>query len=499
MILQGINSIMFDAANLLEQALLATNAHFITNVFLFLIIGSFILSLILAVVDKGRGLIVYTPTLLTSLGILGTFIGIVIGLLAFNPKDIDGSITLLLNGLKTAFITSLAGMTFSILYKLLGTTFLFKENKTTTKIKQVEPKDILEAIINQDQYLISLVKATEKQDQRVVLLIKTVMKQEQHLIALKKSISGEEESSLTGQFKLLRSDMNDNYKNQQQRFAPFSEELQRNLAEFSEMLSKSATEQVIEALKEVIVDFNQNLTEQFGDNFKALDESVKKLVTWQTQYSDQLSHMIDQYSEGVKAISDIEVSVSQINHETQMIPDTMANLKTVMDVNQHQIMELSRHLEAFKELKEQAVHAIPEMQAHVEKTVNDISAASQKASDGYQRLVENTESIQLSFSTSIENVQEKMQTSIEELIKKQIEEMNRSFNALENEVTKSVDTTGKAVNKQLEMIDASMTQEVNRVMTEMGGALGSITGQFTKDYEKLTIAMHKIVQARARV
>ncbi|MCK5812873.1 MAG: MotA/TolQ/ExbB proton channel family protein [Cocleimonas sp.] len=490
---------MLDLASLLERALLITNAHSITNLFLLLIIGSFILSVVLARLGKGRGLVAYTPTLLTSLGILGTFIGIVIGLLAFDPKDIDGSITLLLSGLKTAFITSLAGMTFSILYKLLGTTFLFKENKITTKSKNIEPRDILEAITNQDQYLISLVDATEKQDQRVVLLIKTLMKQEQHLIALKKSISGEEESSLTGQFKLLRSDMNDNYKHQQQRFNLFSEELQKNLAEFSEMLSKSATEQVIEALKEVIVDFNHNLTEQFGDNFKALDESVKKLVTWQTQYSDQLSHMIVQYSEGVKAMTEIEASISHINHETQAIPETMANLKTVMEVNQHQIMELSRHLDAFKELKEQAVQAVPEMQAHVEKTMNDITSASQKANEGYQLLLENTENIQSSFAVSIENIQEKMQRATEALIKKQIEEMDRSFSALENEVTKSVDVTGKGINKQLEMIDASMTQEVNRVMTEMGGALGSISGQFTEDYKKLTAAMHNIVQARAKV
>jgi hypothetical protein len=107
--------------------------------------------------------------------------------------------------------------------------------------------------------------------------------------------------------------------------------------------------------------------------------------------------------------------------------------------------------------------------------------------------------MQKSLITNIENIQEKMKSSMKYLIEKQIEEMNRSFTAMENEVTKSVDTTGKAVNKQLEMIDSSMTQEVNRVMTEMGGALGSISGQFTEDYKKLTLAMHKVVQVGERV
>ncbi len=48
----------------------------------------------------------YTPTLLTSIGILGTFSGIVFGLMDFNVNDIDGSVPQLLEGLKTAFISS---------------------------------------------------------------------------------------------------------------------------------------------------------------------------------------------------------------------------------------------------------------------------------------------------------------------------------------------------------------------------------------------------------
>lgn len=47
-----------------------------------------------------------------ALGILGTFIGIIIGLLNFNTESIDTSIPVLLGGLKTAFITSIVGMFF---------------------------------------------------------------------------------------------------------------------------------------------------------------------------------------------------------------------------------------------------------------------------------------------------------------------------------------------------------------------------------------------------
>lgn len=50
------------------------------------------------------------PSMISTLGVLGTFIGITIGLYYFQTKDLDNSIPLLLEGLKTAFMTSLAGM-----------------------------------------------------------------------------------------------------------------------------------------------------------------------------------------------------------------------------------------------------------------------------------------------------------------------------------------------------------------------------------------------------
>ena len=54
------------------------------------------------------------PSLISTLGVLGTFFGITIGLLNFDSEDLDASIPLLLNGLKTAFFTSLAGMVGSL-------------------------------------------------------------------------------------------------------------------------------------------------------------------------------------------------------------------------------------------------------------------------------------------------------------------------------------------------------------------------------------------------
>lgn len=481
---------MPDIAHFLESALIAVSAHSITNLFLTLIIVIFIISLILLAINRAENFTSYTPGLLTSLGILGTFIGVVIGLLDFDSKNIDGSIELLLDGLKTAFITSLAGMAGAIIFKIIETTPILSGNSSYHNASDVEPKDILIALRRQEQRLILIKKAISNDaDSNITDQIKLLRSEINNNDKIQPLME-----SLIGQIKLFRIETNNNNKHQQQSFAKFSEKLWLDLENLAETFSKSATEEVIHALQGVITDFNNNLTEQFGDNFKALDASVEKLVVWQAQYGEQIEHMISQYAQGVTAISDIENSVRNISQESLAIPAVMNQLNAIMVVNEHQIRELSRHLNAFKEVKEQAMQAVPEMQKHVEKTVEDIARSAKKASEGYQILLDSTENIQKSFTNSITDIQGQLESTVKKLVEKQVYEMNRSFDSLEKEVSKTVGLTGSAVNKQLEMIDASISQEVSRVMTEMGQALAQISGQFTSDYKELTQSMRKITK-----
>lgn len=93
-----------------------------TWIWLFLISATFFICFIYVVILKrkdkllsNRHIIEFFPSLVSSLGVLGTFYGITVGLLAFDSSNLDQSIPDLLDGLKTAFFTSLAGMTGSMI------------------------------------------------------------------------------------------------------------------------------------------------------------------------------------------------------------------------------------------------------------------------------------------------------------------------------------------------------------------------------------------------
>ena len=64
--------------------------------------------------------------LLPILGVIGTFAGICIGLADFNSNEIEKSVPLLLQGLKTAFWTSLIGTSLAVFFNVL---YSFKDKK----------------------------------------------------------------------------------------------------------------------------------------------------------------------------------------------------------------------------------------------------------------------------------------------------------------------------------------------------------------------------------
>jgi len=504
---------MFGFNRILEGLLVNTSAAAVSDIIL-LFIG-----IILAVsfFQAGKGhhsrFLDYAPTLMTSLGILGTFIGIVIGLMNFDtsdPSTIDESIPLMLEGLKTAFITSLAGMSAAIIFKVTDAWYFATRREANGVKENITPEHIHA----------ELVKSNEQ------------------LAGLKQSLSGAEEGSLVGQIKLARSELNDANRKAEKERIEFSERLWTEMQQFADLLAKSATEAVIEALRAVIADFNKNLTEQFGDNFKRLDESVKKLVDWQQQYMEQLTQMSEQYAEGVKAIDHTREAVQQIGDTTASIPPSLESLKDVIQVNQHQIQELQRHLDAFIKLRDKATEAVPQIQKKLDEigdqmleAANEMKIAMLEGSTEFKESVDQTNISMRSLASTVQIETEKMSTTLQdtasdlqksgvdmlhrledgakslqtamdrsvgEIMRNVEQQVQKSMSAVHNEVTKATTHTGDSINKQLKAMNEARDQELNKVMNEMGKALATITQQFTNDYSKLVAAMNAVVQAASR-
>ena len=139
--------------------------------------------------DKALRYARFTPSLLVSIGIFGTFLGIFFALVDFNVNRVDESIPELLSGLKVAFGTSIVGLFLSLAFRAI---ILYKPKK----IKSTEEADVKDL----------LAKMTEVKD----------------------AISADNESSVITQLQKLRSETIDSLKEMQKSFSEFAAEMSQN-------------------------------------------------------------------------------------------------------------------------------------------------------------------------------------------------------------------------------------------------------------------------------
>ncbi|EEX9016215.1 MotA/TolQ/ExbB proton channel family protein, partial [Escherichia coli] len=212
-------------AQLFEQLFQSIDSTLITNIFIWAVIFVFLSAWWCDKKNIHSKFREYAPTLMGALGILGTFIGIIIGLLNFNTESIDTSIPVLLGGLKTAFITSIVGMFFAILFN--GMDAFFFANKRSALAENnpesVTPEHIYHELKEQNQTLTKLVSG----------------------------INGDSEGSLIAQIKLLRTEISDSSQAQLANHTHFSNKLWEQLEQFADLMAKGATEQIIDALRQV--------------------------------------------------------------------------------------------------------------------------------------------------------------------------------------------------------------------------------------------------------
>ncbi|EPH2849717.1 MotA/TolQ/ExbB proton channel family protein [Serratia nevei] len=526
-------------APLFEHLFRSIDSMLVTDVFILAIIFTFISAWWCDHRNIHSKFREYAPTLMGALGILGTFTGIIIGLLNFNTESIDTSIPLLLGGLKTAFITSIIGMFFAILFNALDAFFFAnkRDNLTESVPETITPEHIHHELKENNQYLEKLISG----------------------------LSGNEEGSLVAQVKLLRNEINDASRAQLSHHTEFSNKLWEQLKQFADLMAKGATEQIIDALKQVIIDFNNNLTEQFGENFKALDASVKKLVDWQDNYKSQIENMSEQYQQSVDSLVETRGAVAGIWEECKEIPLAMAALHDVLKVNQHQINELSQHLDAFVLLRDKATDAVPVIHEKLDEVgellkagalsvssslgqtgtellanANAMRIALDEGSEGFRLSVTQTQQAFASMAHDVSNSSEtltstlgetitemkqsgddflksleahskelhrnmeKNTTDVVELFSKTGDKFNQQLSSnaenmfgtmqssfdkasagLTSQVKESVERFGGAINEQLHAFEQATEREMNREMQSLGNALLSISQGFVKNYDHL--------------
>lgn len=359
-----------------------------------------------------------TPSNLTTLGILGTFVGIFIGLWPFledllaGRTDISNNIPGLIGGISVAAVCSIFGMFFAL---------LSKENQRNARKADESNKQ-------QHTGATADTLANLLQD-----LLNQAHIQNASLSHLQRSIAGDEDGTLLTQIQKLRTTISDK-----------QDKLIESFDSFAEKMAKSNSEALIEALKEVIRDFNAKINEQFGENFKHLNEAVGKLLEWQENYRVELEELQKQFKACVKGIEDSNVALTGVAEKSLHVVEAAAKLEQLLIAYDDHRTRLAEHLQAFASLSKEAQDAFPVIHKNLNVMTEEFSSAVQT-------------------STS--------------------------------EIEKTVTQTSRRLEEQVTALDEALQEELTKSLSSLGNQLASLSNKFVSDYTPLTTQLERLVKA----
>ncbi len=577
-------------------------------VFIFLIIQLFILGFAWLNLSKQASWHTDTNTwasILTVIGIFGTFFGIFIGLQAFEIENIDGSIPELLEGLKLAFLTSLLGILSAIILKWKGLrqtqksgdpseeiiknlgieiktaleplmksgeinlssqfddliTALKEDNRTTRDVLlgistdltegqtktltqletlttvSVKQSELLNGVIPllttiQDSLtnkeigvLVKLEDLTttisEKQsellngfkdaltpiqtslaDEQASVLTKlealTTTVSEKHdallngtmpaLTAIQDSLTDTESGVLT-KLEALTATVSDEHDKLRNEFETFS----NNVAE---SITKLATNELISALSDVIEKFNAKITEQFGDNFKQLNEAVGKTVEWQQQYREQMNELTDEFLLALEGIEKSQNALENIANSSSVIVERSDSIVTCAEKLEPILHTMNDQLEAFSNLRQNAEDSFPTINNNLEELTTKFSStvenaiADSKTSMETQREAFSEQSDQLKsvidglggFTTQIDGVTQNVLSTVDNLR----ESMDLQKNISEDLMQRFVS------------MQSTLEQELTESVNTLAGKLAALSEKFVEDYTPLTERLREVIMIAER-
>ena len=442
----------------------------------------------------------------STIGVLGTFVGISIGLWKSNPNDITSSVPLLLSGMKIAFATSIIGMAASIFMK-----YIALKNEDEENIDDI--MELFNTMIAESRNVNNTLIENQKQTENVLNKVSEIWAshQENLTVELKSEILNlnnntiSKQEELIGEFKklgecftLLNSGVNnlltwqENYK---ETIENTTKELEiviqtiHNADESIESISKNSSlikennEKLSEVLKEinktqnVIIESNKSIIEisntakesipQINEHFTNIDNRTKESTAYlQTLISENLNN-IKSYLE--------KITEDVLSKTTQSIYENNRQFK----------YEISEHISQCKMLIYSLKDLIPDINEHLLSTQKRFN----------KTLIHFNEEVQNSFKENTYEINKQVQllkentaninNTLDDTISLSTKRLENITVATSNQIKTMAEEMEKLCVRKIEKLDNTLIEEFTDALSCLAGQLVTISEGFSGDYYRL--------------
>lgn len=444
-------------SELLRQFFTLLTPAAVTDIFLLLMLCVFGASLLLRLLGKAHEFVANSPSLMTSLGILGTFFGIIIGLYDFRIEQIDSSIATLLEGLKTAFITSVFGIASALVLRALTQYFRYPADRQAEAVSLTDINNSIKSLS------VTLRVNQEQQD-----------KQQQQLI---------------------------------------------------DSVTQQLSQGIVLQLQQLVEDFNQRVESQFGDNLARFGDNlgefhqvIDRLSAQAGQHEERIQYWTEHCDATVMSLLKVGNDFKTIGQHSEQLPELMQQMEALTRSSREQVEQLNTQLGQYAGFADGLRDFVPQFSEKLDRFSQgmelvqqimdtDLQASLNAINRQSELLEQQIGSVSAAFSNMSELdadfihslVQQTATThrdAMQELAVQQARTHLEMSESLAEVIRRSFSNAELSISKQYELMEHRMEKEVDEVLAGMGQALASISGQFTRDYQRLIAQMQRVLERR---
>lgn len=286
----------------------------------------------------------------------------------------------------------------------------------------------------------------------------------------------------------------DNFKNYKDEFSNFfkasesqSRELITAFKEFATYMAEENSKAFIEALNKTIKDFNNNLIESFGSNFKQLNEAVIKLVDWQEHYKETIESTTENQRVIFDSFTGIEKELQTFSSETKNINSIVTELSTITKESMEQNIKLNETLSVFSELNSHAKELIPNLIEINNSIDNDIKTFNSYSNELMDNLNNFTSNLQNNFSQYIDDINRGVKGSTDSIMGI----MEDSLKKIENNFDKSLENTDLKLKETSENIFTG----IEKFNTDFSNNMKEQLDVFISNNENYSAGINRLVKS----
>lgn len=331
------------------------------------------------------------PSILTSFGIFGTFLGIALGLMRFDSADIEASVPVMIDGLGVAVWSSIVGILGALSIRLRHSLQMIR-GEAAQQSRQATVTDLHEAIM-------SLSAGLEQQ-------------------------RGENRDDAA---KLLQS-----------------------TRDYQQHMVNANTDALTTAMATVMRDFNSRIEVQYGENFQKFNAALGQLLQWQQSYSAQLEAMQESQQTSLKVIAHASQSYEQMLTHSQEFNRVAASLGELLRGLEQQTSNLEGYLSGLSGLVGQASEGLPALADYVTALTDKLGASieqnntslTQVLAQAAQDISATVSEVTAGLAASVNEAHSGLATHVEAMTNKTDAHMQLLDKSMEKELTQALQTFG---------------------------------------------------------